>query len=244
MWWDWLSIVFIAGLVVLQGYTWTMKSYTLKQSHVFFIVRKIFNNALRETLKTHGRKHFVHPSVQFLFVLGILTFTLGTLTAFLIRMFVRLETGAEVLGLSAAGAVGLIMAPLLVWRLVNSCLWLARSIWSKSWIWPIHLPAKLVPSSNTKMYITGIGVVLGSLLSSVLLVFPLLLTSLVTGSMVFELIYRITMNFIKMVKRMRVKKKTRKERKSNESEGEVKAIEDVDKKENVDVEQAQALVAM
>lgn len=150
VWWDWLGIVVTAGFMVLLGYTWVMKSFALRRSTYSFSAHRKFTNAKRATLENHERETLIHTGVRSLVILSVCALTLGAVSAFLIGMFVRLETGAEVLGYSVAGAVGLTVAPLLIWRLFNLSLWIKQSIWGRSWVWTYHSPEKTIPSSREK----------------------------------------------------------------------------------------------
>lgn len=244
VWWDWLGIVVITGLMVVLGYTWAIKSFALRHSKFFFLLQKAFTDAKRETLKDHEKKHLVHPAVQFLFILSISGFALGAVTAFLIGMFVRLETGAAVLGLSFAGALGLLVVSLLIWRYANLCLWLAQCFRSKSWIWPISLPdksetppegSKTVKPLKKRSFGTSASIILGVVLASGLMVFPVLFTSLFTGSTVFELLYKMILNTRKAGKKMGADKNSKK------VQGKKKMIEDMNKQDDdEDVEQEPA----
>lgn len=240
VWWDWLSIVFIAGLMVLLGYTWAMKSFALRHSSFFFHWQRVFTDAKRDTLNNHERQHIVHPGVRFLFIFSICAFTLGAVTAFLIGMFVRVETGATALGWSVAGALGLMLAPLLIWRFVNLFLWFVQSIRSRSWIWPIHLPDKTelsprrlkIAESPKRRFITSTSIVLCLLVASGLMLFPVLLISLFTGSMIFEVLYRMKQVHRKRRKNMDLNKNPKKD------QGKMEMVEGMEKKdEGVDVEQ-------
>lgn len=232
VWWDWLSIVVITGLIVLLGYAWAMKSFALRRSEHFFSAHRKFTNAKRATLENHERKTLIHTGVRFLVILSICALTLGAVAAFLIGMFMSLETGAEVLGYSVAGAVGLTVAPLLIWRLVNLCLWIAQSIWGRSWVWPYHSPDEILPSPEGKKFVNSLCILFGVVLGSTLMLFPILFTSLFTGSMTFELLYRF----------IQVRKTTGFNGDPKKSKEKVATVEGIDKEDgDIDVEQEAAV---
>lgn len=215
VWWDWLGISFITGVGLLLGLTWTMKSYLLGRSFIFIKLRTIFLKAKKTTLRRHGINHLVHPGVRFLLRLGVYAFFVGAVVAFLIGMFVGLETGVRILWLSLAGALGLVLLPLLVWRLIGSSLWLIKRILGNSLrSWRDSLHRRLLPYGEVWDIIVGLSVMFGILAvaSGVLgLVFiPVLLLSLVTGGIIFELIYRIGSLLMKATDLKKLFKRVRK----------------------------------
>lgn len=240
VWWDWLGIVIIAGLMVMLGYTWSMKSFALTHSPIFFSVHKTFTEAKRDTLKNNEKKHLVHPGVRVLFMLGIFALTLGAVISFLIGMFVRLETGATVLGLSVAAALGLVLAPLLILRLTNLGKWLAQCIRSRSWIWPNYFSGKNLPFSQKRGFVALVIIFFGFLpvlAAFGLILFPVLFMSLFTGSMALELLYRMVQKSRKEGKKTNFKTTSEKKK----SKGKLEKIEGMNKEDgDKDIEQGLA----
>lgn len=243
VWWDWLSIVVITGLVVLLGYTWAMKSFVFTRSLQFSYLRMLVTESKKDTLKDHKRRHLVHPAVAILVFLSICAFTVGTVTALLMGMFMSLETGAKVLGLSVAGAVGLTVVPLFIWRIFNLYRWLARCIKSKSWIWPVRLSEEPISEPTSLPEKRGSDT-LGSFTTVALLCLvlpPILFASLFTGSLIFELLSNMYHNAQKWRTDKVAEKKSENgqgKRKSEKGQGKMNMTEDINRKEeDEDIEQ-------
>ncbi|KAF7513979.1 hypothetical protein GJ744_006593 [Endocarpon pusillum] len=129
IWWDWLGIVFIIGLVVLSFYRVTTYWHNLWQREKFRwaseVVKEQWKKAQSTVLEEDARngtsiwirlmpsaRNLAYRTCKYLFFLA-------TAGSFLVGMFVDVSKGAQTLGFSALGAIALFILTIVLIRFIG-----------------------------------------------------------------------------------------------------------------------------
>lgn len=140
LWWDWLGVVLIIGIVVLFGFQVSRKMHQIRrQPRLQWILRTLkeeFERAKTKALEAEKKKPYylrqsrLVPFVpRFLWWISRYIFLIGAVVSFLLGMFYQhgnVAIGAESLGYSAAGTVAIFFGGILSWRLLKAAWWLIR----------------------------------------------------------------------------------------------------------------------
>jgi hypothetical protein len=140
VWWDWLGIVLIIGLLVVIGIRITAVFSDFRRSPKLQwyrrLIRQEFLKAKAKALSVQNSKprhlrqrKLVPLTPRLLFRSSRYLFLLGATISFLVGMFFQggnVAIGAEALGWSAAGVVGYVLVGIIVWRFM-------KGLWSLFW---------------------------------------------------------------------------------------------------------------
>lgn len=119
IWWDWLCIAILISFIVVRGYRLTIGAQSLGREPLVRRLVQTYRKARKETLEAHKKTdqdYIVPVFPRYLFAASKLGLLLAIAAALFVGMFLNVSLGAQILGFSIIGALGLIIGGIWLWR--------------------------------------------------------------------------------------------------------------------------------